>query len=438
MPLVVYNGIIIEMPENGIMEVVMKKNFLAGMLTGLFSALLLVVILGAALIFSDHTPDFNLSESTEVKEQEVGAESVKVADYDEIVDKLAFLQLLVENYYLDDVKNVSFSDGIYKGFISSLKDPYSTYYTAKEYTSLMESSSGIYCGIGATVSQDTKTGIITVVKPFASGPAYKAGMKPGDILYKVEGEAVTGEDLSEVVSKMKGKEGTKVNVTVMREGEKEPIDFSITRKEIEVPTIEYQMLADKIGYIIVSEFDEITVSQFDAAVDELEAKGMKGLIVDVRNNPGGLLDSVVKILDRVLPPELLVYTEDKNKNRVEEFAEDNTKVNVPMAVLINGNSASASEIFAGTLQDYKAATLVGTTSFGKGIVQKVIPLSDGTAVKLTISKYFTPKGRNIHKTGITPDVKIELDEALQKEVIIPLDKDNQLQKAIKLLKQQMK
>lgn len=415
----------------------MKKNFLAGMLTGLFSALLLVVVLGAALIFSDRTPDFNLAESTEAKEQEVGAESVKAADYGEVVDKLAFLQLLVENYYLEDVNGVSFADGIYKGFISSLKDPYSTYYTAKEYTSLMESSSGIYCGIGATVSQDTKTGIITIVKPFATGPAYKAGMKPGDILYKVEGEAVTGEDLSEVVSKMKGKEGTKVKVTVMREGEKDPIDFTITRKEIEVPTIEYQMLSNKIGYIIISEFDEITVTQFSAAVDALEAKGMKGLIVDVRNNPGGLLDSVVKILDRILPPELLVYTEDKYKNRVEEFAEDKAKVNVPMAVLINGNSASASEIFAGTLQDYKAATIVGTTSFGKGIVQKVIPLSDGTAVKLTISKYFTPKGRNIHKTGITPDVEIELDEAMQKEVIIPLDKDNQLQKAIKLLKKQI-
>lgn len=415
----------------------MKKNFLAGMLTGLFSALLLVVVLGAALIFSDRTPDFNLAESTEAKEQEVGAESVKAADYGEVVDKLAFLQLLVENYYLEDVNGVSFADGIYKGFISSLKDPYSTYYTAKEYTSLMESSSGIYCGIGATVSQDTKTGIITIVKPFATGPAYKAGMKPGDILYKVEGEAVTGEDLSEVVSKMKGKEGTKVKVTVMREGEKDPIDFTITRKEIEVPTIEYQMLSNKIGYIIISEFDEITVTQFGAAVDALEAKGMKGLIVDVRNNPGGLLDSVVKILDRILPPELLVYTEDKYKNRVEEFAEDKAKVNVPIAVLINGNSASASEIFAGTLQDYKAATIVGTTSFGKGIVQKVIPLSDGTAVKLTISKYFTPKGRNIHKTGITPDVEIELDEAMQKEVIIPLDKDNQLQKAIKLLKKQI-
>ncbi len=412
----------------------MKKNFLAGMLTGLLSSLLLVVVLGAALIFSDRMPEFNQPESTEAKEQETGTEAAKASNYNEIVDKLAFLQLLVDNYYLENVDKVSFADGIYKGFISSLKDPYSTYYTADEYKALMESSSGIYFGIGATVSQDTKTGIITIVKPFTTGPAYKAGMRPGDILYKVEGEEVTGEDLSEVVSRMKGKEGTKVKVTVVREGEKDPIDFTITRRQIEVPTIEYKMLPDKIGYIVMSEFDEITVTQFDEAVDALEAKGMKGLVVDVRNNPGGLLDSVVRILDRLLPPKLLVYTEDKYKNREEEFAEDEIKVKVPMAVLINGNSASASEIFAGTLQDYKAATIVGTTSFGKGIVQKVIPLSDGTAVKLTISKYFTPKGRNIHTTGITPDVEIELDEAMQKEVVIPVDKDNQLQKAIELLK----
>jgi carboxyl-terminal processing protease len=198
------------------------------------------------------------------------------------------------------------------------------------------------------------------------------------------------------------------------------------------------MLSNKIGYISISEFDKITVAQFDAAVDELEKQKMKALVVDVRNNPGGMLDSVVSILDRILPPKLLVYTEDKYNKREEQFAEDNTKVTVPMAVLINGNSASASEIFAGTLQDYETATIVGTTSFGKGIVQSVYPFNDGTAVKLTISKYYTPNGRNIHGTGIKPDVEVELDEKMQKEVVIPVEKDNQLQKAITLLKKKMK
>jgi carboxyl-terminal processing protease len=237
---------------------------------------------------------------------------------------------------------------------------------------------------------------------------------------------------------MKGKEGTTVKISVVREGKTDPVEFTITRQKIEVPTIEAKMLDNKIGYITISEFDEVTVNQFKASVDKLEKQGMKGLIVDVRNNPGGLLDSVVNILDRLLPPELIVYTEDKKGKREEEKAVDTKKVTVPMAVLINGESASASEIFAGTLQDYKAATIIGTTSFGKGIVQKVIPLSDGSAVKLTISKYFTPSGRNIHGTGITPDIKVELNEAMQKEVVIPVDKDNQLQEAIKTIKSKMK
>jgi carboxyl-terminal processing protease len=428
----------------------MKKNFFTGILTGLFSALLLVVVLGAALIFSENDTEYDLAPTTEAKEdsktevgakedkKEISASSLDIENYQNIVNKLEALDDLIDDKYLEDVGNVDFADGVYKGFVASLGDPYSTYYTEDEYKALMESSSGVYYGIGASVSQDAKTGIITIVKPFVTGPAYKAGIKPGDIISKVNGEEVTGMDLSEVVSKMKGKSGTKVKVSIVREDVNDPLEFTVTRKKIEVPTIEYKMLSNKIGYVSISEFDKITVAQFDAAVDDLEKQKMKALIVDVRNNPGGMLDSVVSILDRILPPKLLVYTEDKYNKREEQFAEDNTKVKVPMAVLINGNSASASEIFAGTLQDYKTATIVGTTSFGKGIVQSVYPFNDGTAVKLTISKYYTPNGRNIHKTGIKPDVEVELDEKMQKEVVIPVDKDNQLQKAIVLLKKLMK
>jgi carboxyl-terminal processing protease len=414
----------------------MKKNFMTGLLTGLCGALVLFTILGAILVFNrDGGTENGRNNITEAAEKDQGTDDT---EYKRIVEKLAFLEMLVDNYYLEKVDQKHFADGIYKGFIASLEDPYSTYYTVDEYNSLMESSSGVYCGIGATVSQDAKTGVITIVKPFANGPAYKTGILPGDIIYKVEGEEVTGDDLSEVVSKMKGVEGTKVKISIIREGEPDPLDFTITRQEIEVPTIEYKMLKDKIGYILISEFDEITVSQFIGAVDKLEKEGMKGLVVDVRNNPGGLLDSVVKMLDRLLPEGLVVYTEDKNGNREEEKALDSKKIKVPMAVIVNGNSASASEIFAGTLQDYKVATIVGTTSFGKGIVQKVIPLSDGTAVKLTISKYFTPNGRNIHGTGIKPDVEVDLKEELKKEVIIPVEKDNQLQKAISVIKDKIK
>lgn len=415
----------------------MKKSFISGLLTGLGGALLLLTLVGAIYVFSVDNDKLDLLEK-EKTVQDVQAAEKKDTSYSEIVKKLEVLKKLVDNYYLEKVDQTNLADGIYKGYIASLNDPYSTYYTKDEYKALIESSSGVYCGIGATVSQDAKTGVITIVKPFTTGPAYKAGIKPQDILYTVDGEEVTGVDLSEVVSRMKGVEGTKVKISVIREGEEDPLEFVITRQKIEVPTIEYQMLKDKIGYITISEFDEITVTQFKQAVDKLEKDGMKGLVVDVRNNPGGLLDAVVKILDRLLPKGLIVYTEDKYGNRDEEKAKDDIKIKVPMAVLINGNSASASEIFAGTIQDYGAGTVVGTTSFGKGIVQKVIPLSDGTAVKLTISKYYTPKGRNIHGTGIKPDVEVELKEELKKEVTIPVEEDNQLQEAIKILKKKMK
>lgn len=413
----------------------MRKNFLTGLLSGVFGTVLLCLI-GLGLYNGVYEPErINANPIENVS----AASNYDDDSYNEIVEKLTVLKYLIDTYYLEDVDTEDFATGIYKGFISSLKDPYSTYYTKEEYESLMESSSGVYHGIGAVVSQDVKTGVITIVKPYKDGPAYKAGLLPNDIIYKVEGEEVTGEDLTEVVSKIKGKEGTKVNLTIIRDGVADPMDFTIVRKKINIPTIEYEMLKDKIGYIQITEFDEITISQFSSAVSDLEKKGMKGLVIDVRDNPGGLLNSVVDILDRLLPKgKLVVYTEDKYGKREEEVTDDSLRFNKPIAVLINGNSASASEIFAGTLQDYKMATIVGTTSFGKGIVQRVIPLTDGTAVKLTISKYFTPNGRNIHGEGIVPDVEVELDEELKQLVTIPKDKDNQLQKAIEILKKKIK
>ena len=417
----------------------MKKNFTTGLLSGICCSILLFAIIGTLYVMADGKANENdRNNNVRLEAEEDGQATLKNEDFKQIVDKLTFLEMLVDNYYLEGVDPKVYADGIYKGFIGSLNDPYSTYYTAEEYKALMESSSGVYHGIGATVSQNVKTGVITIVKPFKTGPAYEAGLLPGDIIYMVEGEEVTGVDLTEVVSKMKGEEGTKVRISILREGETKPMEFTITRRQIEVPTIDYQMLEDNIGYIEISEFDEITVTQFKEAVDKLEAKGMKGLVIDVRNNPGGLLEAVCKMLDRLLPKGLLVYTEDKYGNRVEEMAEDSQKLKVPLAVIINGNSASASEIFAGAVQDYGIGTIVGTTSFGKGIVQKVIPLTDGTAVKLTISKYFTPKGRNIHGTGITPDVEVELNEELLKEIEIPMEKDNQLQKAIEVVKEKIK
>lgn len=419
----------------------MKNKFMSGFLSGLAGALIISAIVLTIYVTQVEGNDSTTPETNTASEQNNNTASStedKAGSNNAIIQKINKLESLIDKFYMEDVEDSKLADGIYKGLLASLGDPYSCYYTADEYKALMESSSGVYCGIGATVSQNVTTGIITIVKPFVNGPAYEAGILPGDIVYKVNGEEVTGKDLTEVVSRIKGEEGTKAEITIVREGKTDPIEFSIPRKTVEVPTIEYEMLDNKIGYIAISEFDEVTAEQFRKAIDDLDEKGQKGLIVDIRNNPGGLLDTVVDMLDRMLPKGLIVYTEDKYGAREEKYSDGKEEFNKPLAVLINGNSASASEIFAGAIQDYKRGTIVGTTSFGKGIVQSIIPLYDGTAIKVTVSKYYTPNGKNIHGIGISPDVTAELSDKLKQQVVIEKKDDNQLQKAIEIIKKEIK
>ncbi|MDF2872871.1 MAG: carboxyl-terminal protease [Anaerocolumna sp.] len=413
----------------------MKNKFLNGFLSGLAATFVIVAIV--VTVFANKINENLLRENDSVKTENTSASAAEVTDQD-ILKKIDKLEGLIDKYYMEKVDKNTMAEGIYKGLLQSLDDPYSVYYTKEEYTSLMESSSGVYYGIGATVSSDVKTGVLSIVKPFVGGPAYEAGLLPGDVLYKVNDEEVTGKDITEVVGKIKGEEGTKVNVTIIREGKADPLEFTITRRKVEVPTIEYEMLDNKIGYIAITEFDEVTAEQFRQALADLEKQGQKGLVIDIRNNPGGLLDTVVDMLDRMLPDGLIVYTEDKYGNRDEYKSDGKEEFKKPLAVLINGNSASASEIFAGAIQDYKKGTIVGTTSFGKGIVQSILPLTDGTAIKVTVSKYYTPEGRNIHKIGISPDVTVELDDALRQKVVIEKKEDNQLQKAISILNKEIK
>lgn len=415
----------------------MKNKFMSGFLSGLAGALFLFTIVLTIYVTQVEGNNNILPQNSNTAKEDIVSASESKEATDKIIEKIHKLEALIDQYYMEDVDDEALAEGIYKGLMQSLKDPYSTYYTKAEYDALMESSSGVYYGIGATVSQNVTTGIISIVKPFLTSPAYEAGLLPGDVVYKVNGEEVTGLDLTEVVSRIKGEEGTKAQVTIIREGEDEPLEFSIPRRKIEVPTIEYEMLEDKIGYIAVTEFDEITAEQFRNALADLESQGQKGLIVDIRNNPGGLLDTVVDMLNRMLPKGLIVYTEDKYGNKDEKFSDAKEKFDKPLAVLINGNSASASEIFAGAIQDYELGTIVGTTSFGKGIVQSIIPLFDGTAIKVTVSKYFTPNGKNIHGIGIEPDVTVELAEGLKQKVVIEKSEDNQLQKAIGIVKEKM-
>ena len=352
---------------------------------------------------------------------------------DALSQKISGLKAIVDKYFLDDYDSEKLYEYAYKGFMAGLSDPYSVYYTAEEYKTLIEQNDGVYYGIGVQLTQSRETGIITATKVFKNSPGEKAGIKVGDVLYKVSDEEVTGVDLTTVVSKIRGDENTKVHLSLVRPNVEDVVEVDVIRGKVEVTTVEYEMLDNNIGYILLSDFEEVTANQFKEALNDLNSQNMKGLIVDVRNNPGGLLSSVNDVLRNLLPKGIIVYTVDKNGSKITYECDGTHEFKLPMVVLTNKNSASAAEIFAGALKDYKKATLVGNTTFGKGIVQNIFGLNDGSAVKVTVSKYYTPNGVNIHKTGIEPDVTVDLDEELLYVSDIPKDKDNQLQKGIEEL-----
>lgn len=343
--------------------------------------------------------------------------------------KFSKIRQLIDENFLGEVDESKLEEGIYKGYLSGLNDPYSVYYDEEETKELYESTQGEYSGIGVVISQNINTGIITMVQVYEGSPAEKAGLKDNDVLYKVGDMEVTGMDLSEVVSYIKGERGTSVRLTVLRGEDGEEIQVTAVRDQIEARTVEYRMLENQIGYLSVSEFDSVTYDQYAEALEKLQQQGMEALVVDLRNNPGGNLQTVCDMLDLILPEGTIVYTEDKDGNRNTATSDEEHQLDIPMAVLVNGNSASASEIYAGAVQDYGIGTIVGTQTYGKGVVQQIFDLGDGTSVKLTIAEYFTPDGRNINGEGITPDVEIEYewDEA-------DPEADNQLEKALEILK----
>ncbi len=345
--------------------------------------------------------------------------------------KMMQIKRAIDKYYLYDVDEEQMQEYIYKGMVAGLKENYSCYYTKEEYTALKEETQGVFSGIGAVLQQDAD-GYISVVRTIKGSPAEEAGLKTGDILEKVDDYEVGATDeLSSVVTKIKGPEGTSVTLNFIRD--KKSKTFTITRKQVESPTVEFEMLKGKVGYVQINEFDEVTVNQFDKALEALREQGMEKMVLDLRNNPGGLLSAAVSISDKILPTGLIVSTKTKDGTKEEFQAISDDELGVPLVVLINEYSASASEIVTGAIQDYGYGTIVGTTSFGKGIVQNIMAMGDGSALKLTISDYYTPKGRSIHKKGIKPDVEVKLDKNLQKKVKIEKDEDNQLQRAIEEL-----
>lgn len=397
------------------------SNLFRNLIIGIF-ILMLGFGLGSLFQVSQNTPGKGSSNGTYSTKEEL--------DMDAVMKKTEYLQEQIDKYYLDEVDHGELEEGIYKGLLSGLGDPYSEYYTGEEYKQIMDSTSGSYCGIGATLSQSLVDGTCTVVGTFEGSPAREGGLLEGDIIYKVDDMEVTGMDLNQIVSHVKGEEDTQVRLSIIRDGKE--MEVTLTRKTIEVSTVTYEMKENQIGYISLSEFDEISTEQFRTALEDLKNQGMKSLVVDLRNNPGGMLNVAVDLLDMFLPEELVVYMEDKNGNRQDYKSTDNVITDVPMVVLVNGYSASASEIFAGAMKDYGRAKLVGTKTFGKGIVQRIFDLEDGSAIKLTIAGYYTPKGNNIHKKGIEPDVVVEAEETTGEsgENV----RDVQLEKALEMLK----
>lgn len=392
--------------------------FLLGLLAGVMIAALAggTVYVGTRL--------YRLSEARSTNAD--GSSGDNLVD-DDTIEKLEALEQVIDKYYYkdEDIDTEEMTEGMYAGLVASLGDPYSVYYTEEEWQQMMADTEGIYFGIGAYMQLDTVTGLARINGVIANTPAEEAGLRENDLVYQVDGEMTQGLDLSEIVSRIKGEEGTTVHLTIVREGETDYLEFDVERRQIESPTVNYEMYDNGVGYIQITEFDEVTTDQFTEALAVIKGSEAKGLILDLRSNPGGSLPVVVDIARAILPKGLIVYTEDKYGKRDEYTCDGRKELDIPMVVLINGNSASASEILAGAIQDYDKGTLIGTTTFGKGIVQRVLPLTDGTALKLTISSYYTPKGNNIHGIGIEPDIECEFDG----EAYYERDFDNQLERA---------
>ena len=403
-----------------------SQGFASGMIIGAVSAFMAVILLilsVAAVCIAKGYIHIGVNG-------DVYIQSDAVTDSDgigsEVEGKLNAIDSVLESFYFGDVDDETAKDNIYKAYLSSYGDKYTMYYTADEYKALKESTNGKFYGIGAVCKLSGEGGVL-LVDVYDNGAGYQAGLRSGDRVVNVDGRDITGMELSSAVALIKGDKGTSVTLEVIRGTER--LTFSAVRDAVEAKTVSYTLLDNNIGYLSISQFEEVTTKQFKAAVEDLQSQGMKGLVIDIRNNPGGLLDTVVGMLKYMLPDGLIVYTEDKQGNRKEYKGQDNDEFNLPLAVIVNGNSASASEIFAGAIQDYGKGTIIGTQTYGKGIVQTVKPLTDGSAIKFTIAKYFTPKGQDIHGKGVTPDMVVEYDT--------DADVDTQLDAAIKNVEAQI-
>ena len=405
-----------------------RRSFAGGLIAGI----VLTLFLGCGYFAGTQLYRAFQAQKWAVSASGDSQEAVSVAN-PATMQKMGVLEEMIDEYYLEDAQESALEQGVYKGMIEALQDPYSTYYSQEELEELQNKTQGIYYGIGARVGIDADTQLPRIASVIEGTPAQEAGLMAGDLLYEVDGTCVQGMDLNSAVALVKGDEGTIVHLTVIREGETDYLEFDVERRKLENETVTYEMMEDGIGYIQIQEFDDVTVDQFSEALDACRREGMQGLILDLRGNPGGNLSTVCEIARMMLPEGLIVYTEEKNGDREEYTCDGSRQLTEPLVVLVDSNSASASEILAGAVKDYGIGTLVGTTTFGKGIVQRIMKLSDGSAVKLTVSKYYTPKGNNIHEIGISPDVEVPFEA----EAYLEDGTDNQLDKAVEVLKEKM-
>lgn len=346
------------------------------------------------------------------------------------LQKLVSLKRHIDAEYYKDVDDKTLMEGAMKGLFEATGDKYSAYYTEEEFQKLMESSTGTYSGIGIVVTED-ENGTTTVVTPYRNTPAANAGIQINDKIIKVNGEDVSTKGSEYTVSLMRGEAGTPVEITILRDGQEQ--NLNLTRQNIDTPTVDSKVI-DGMGYIVISEFTNKTSDDFNTQLEALLGQNIGGLIIDLRYNGGGVVPSAVAVADRLLGETTVVYTVEKDGKRKDYDSTDEVKLNLPVMVLVNEGTASSSEILAGAIQDTKSGKLIGTQTFGKGIVQEVVPLKDKTGYKLTNAEYFTPNGNNIDQKGLAPDIVVEQNEAYKNTLNVPEDQDTQLQKAMELLK----
>lgn len=345
--------------------------------------------------------------------------------------KIRQIEEMLDTYYVEDYDKELAEELMYTGLVAGVGDPYTYYLSADSLAEQVEKNSGHFVGIGVEIYAGDD-GYIVVSSVTPGGPAEAAGILAEDKITEVDGESITGKTAADVSALVKGEEGTDVTLTIFRESTGEVLEKTVTRQDIQVQTVSWRMMDDNIGYISITNFRENTYSQFKEALDTLEAEGMEKLVLDLRNNTGGLVKSAHEIGEELLPEGIMVYTMDKEGNREDTLCDD-VYNDVPLVVLVNGNSASAAEILAGAIQDTGRGELIGTTTFGKGLVQRLFTLPDGSGLNVTIQKYYTPNGTSIHGVGITPDYEVELPEEYAQQTNIPAEADTQLQKAVEVL-----